>query len=494
MWRPSLTPLKIFVKIKTPLQCSNKGKIIKTVLKKLIIKLLKLNINKKNILSIRRHNLPLVKEVYISDNKNKIYLLKTKWSYVLNLDTVKTLIDYNIYLDLNLFITRYQLRIPMDIVQKLSMQSYYKQCMQLPLQKNLIVFESFFGKNYSGQPKYLYEYLLEHNPSCTFVWVYQKDPQNIPGNPIIVKRGSREYFHYLATAQYWVNNIIFPIHKKRSETIYVQTWHGTPLKRLGYDIEVDGPEVNVRENFYKESRNWDYLLTQNAYTSEILQRAFKFDKEIIEEGYPHSDFLINATQKRAEQIKKSLELPLDKKIILYAPTWRDNDTNGNWSFNFTLKINLKKWQEQLGEEYIILIRMHHLITNIKDLDEVEGFAYNLSTYDDIQELSLISDILITDYSSVFFDFGVTKKPILFYTYDFEEYSEKLRGFYLDMKSDLPGPIIQEDAALLDAIINIKSIEVDYAEAYNTFIKRFCYLDNGHSTERVAKKVFKELHV
>ena len=442
---------------------------------------------------MRRDRLPMVKEVFIADDKNKIYLLKTKKAYALNLDTVETLIDYNIYLDIDLFVTKFHLRIPMDIIQRLSMQSYYRQCMQLPLQKNLILFESFFGKNYSGQPKYLYEYLLEHNPSYTFVWVYQKDPENIPGNPIVVKRGSREYFHHLATAQYWVNNIIFPVHKKREETTYIQTWHGTPLKRLGYDIEVDGPEVNVRKNFYKESRNWDYLLTQNAYTSEILQRAFKFEKEIVEEGYPHSDFLINATQEQAQKIKEDLNLPLDKKVILYAPTWRDNDANGNWSFNFTLKIDLKQWQESIGEEYIILIRMHHLITKIKDLDAAEGFAYNVSKYDDIQELSLISDILITDYSSVFFDFGVTKKPILFYAYDFEEYSEKLRGFYLDMHKELPGPIIQEDADLLDAVKNIERVEKEYAEAYQTFTERFCYLEDGHSTERVAKKVFKELH-
>lgn len=442
---------------------------------------------------MRRKNIPFVREVFISDGEERIYLLKTKWSFVLDLNTVKTLLNYNIYLDIRVLSVHMSIKVPLDILQRLSAQTYYRQCMQMPLEKGLIVFESFFGKNYSGQPKYIYEYLLSQNAPYTYVWVYQKDEHSIPGDPRIVKRGSKEYFKALGTAQYWVNNIIFPVHKKREETTYIQTWHGTPLKRLGYDIEVDGPEVNVRKNFYKESRNWDYLLTQNAYTSEILKRAFKFDKEVIEEGYPHSDFLKNSSPETADAIKNRLNLPLDKKIILYAPTWRDDDANGNWSFNFTLKMDLKVWQEQLGDEYIILLRMHHLVTKIKDLEDAEGFAYNVSTYDDIQELSLISDILITDYSSVFFDYAVTQKPILFYAYDFEKYAKELRGFYLDMETDMPGPIIEDDTTLLDAVINIETIQKDYAKRYSAFLDKFCYLDDGSVTQRVVNKVFKDLH-
>ena len=203
--------------------------------------------------------------------------------------------------------------------------------------------------------------------------------------------------------------------------------------------------------------------------------------------------MIQNNKERANKIRKNLNILKDKKVILYAPTWRDNDANGNWSFNFSLKINLLRWQEILGGNYVILIRMHHLITNIKGLEETEGFAYNVSKYDDIQELNLISDILITDYSSVFFDFAVTKKPILFFAYDIQEYAKHMRGFYLDIHNELPGPIIETNAELLESIQNIDTIKKEYRKKYEVFNQRFCYLDNGECSKVVAEKVFKEIN-
>ena len=142
---------------------------------------------------------------------------------------------------------------------------------------------------------------------------------------------------------------------------------------------------------------------------------------------------------------------------------------------------------------MLLIRMHHLITKIKGLDTAQGFALNVSNYDDVQELSLIADILITDYSSVFFDYAVSGKPILFYAYDLEEYAEKLRGFYIDMHTDLPGPVIQEETKLIESIVHIDKVTQDYKERYTFFKEKFCYLDNGHATQTVVENVFKELH-
>lgn len=463
---------------------------MKKVFKRFTTKYIKLD--KHGVLIISQ-KIPFLDRVFLSKNNEKIYVIKTKKSHALNLLTAKDLFEYAVYLEFNFLFFRYSLKPPINLSKIFSNNAKYNLYSKEPIQKGLVVFESFFGKQYAGQPKYIYEYLLSLNLPYTFVWVYQKDTNTIPGNPTIVKRGSIEYFKFVARAEYLVNNIVFPFHNKRSETTYLQTWHGTPLKRLGFDIDVEGPEVNARENFYKESRNWDYLMTQNSYTSDILRRAFKFDKQIIELGYPHNDIFFQNNQSKIIEIKEKLNIPTNKKIILYASTWRDGDSNGGWSFNFTLKFDLLKWKKLLSEEYILLVRMHHLITDIKDMEEVKGFAFNVSNYDDIQELSLLSDILITDYSSVFFDYAVSRKPILFYAYDLKEYAEKLRGFYLDMHQDMPGPVLETDEELLSSIMNIDTIEIEYKNKYKKFIDTFCYLDNGLSAKKVVEKVFKDIN-
>ncbi|HIP11633.1 MAG TPA: CDP-glycerol glycerophosphotransferase family protein [Arcobacter sp.] len=459
---------------------------------KIIRKILNIKIDKNGTIIIKK-NIPFIHRIFLQNSENKIFFTKTKKSHALNIFTVKDALGYDIFAEIKFSSFTFKLQLPVKVEKLLSANGKYISYSKEPVKKGLVVFESFFGKSYSGQPKYIYEYLLALNLPYQYVWVYQDNTNNIPGNPTIVKRGSLEYFKYAAKAEYLVNNIVFPFHSKRDETIYLQTWHGTPLKKLGFDITVAGPEANARENFHKESRNWDYLVTQNSFTTEVLKRAFKFEKSIIESGYPHNDILIQNSKKRATEIKISLNIPKDKKVILYAPTWRDNDANANWSFNFSLKINLLKWQKILGNEYVILIRMHHLITKIKGLEEAEGFAYNVSKYDDIQELSLISDILITDYSSVFFDFAVTKKPILFFAYDIKEYAENMRGFYLDIHNDLPGPIIKTNTELLESIQNIDTIKKEYRKKYEIFNQRFCYLDNGECSKKVAEKVFKEIN-
>ena len=151
----------------------------------------------------------------------------------------------------------------------------------------LIFFEANLGKNYTGNPKYLYEYMIR-NPKYSdykFVWAYpDTNSSKIPGNPILVERGTSEYFYYLAKAKYWVNNILFPVKKKREETVYLQTWHGTPLKKLGFDIECEGPEKQAFGNLYQESQNWDYFLADNDYGAEKLVHAFRFKKRANQRG------------------------------------------------------------------------------------------------------------------------------------------------------------------------------------------------------------------
>ncbi|MBI0577728.1 CDP-glycerol glycerophosphotransferase family protein [Neobacillus cucumis] len=371
---------------------------------------------------------------------------------------------------------------------------FNQTCENEPLDKHMVVFESFLGKNYSGNPKYIYEQMLRDPKykNFTFVWSYiGNHPEEIPGNPILVDRETVDFYRYMGKAKYWVSNIIFPVHRKREGNVYLQTWHGTPLKKLGFDIDIEGPETLARENFYVESRNWDYLISANPYSSEIFRKAFKFDKEMLEVGYPLNDiFYRKGLQNKIEELKEKLKLPKDKKIILYAPTWRDNEMVGSWEHSFQLKFDLDKYYEQLHSDHILLLRMHHLISDSMEIDEkYKEFVYDFSKYDDIQELYVISDILITDYSSVFFDFANTKRPMLFYAYDYEMYKENIRGFYLNMEEDLPGPVIQNDEDLLQAILNIDQVIQGYKERYEEFYQRFCGLEDGEAAKRVVDQVF-----
>lgn len=365
-------------------------------------------------------------------------------------------------------------------------------CESNPINKKMIFFESFLGKSYSGNPKYIYEKLLEMGYSNQFIFIWSYSGNSIiPGNPIIVERESEEYFKYLAESKYWVNNIIFPVHRKREGNIYLQTWHGTPLKKLGFDIEVDGPEKLARENFYLESRNWDYLISANRYSSNIFKRAFKFNKRVLELGYPANDiFFKKDILELRDELKEKIGIPKDKKVILYAPTWRDNESSASWQHSFEIKINLNDFMEKLSEEYILLLRMHHLISDsIVISNEYKDHIFNVSSYDDIQELYVISDILITDYSSVFFEFANTKKPILFFAYDYNLYKEEIRGFYLDMKKDLPGPILESSEELLNSIENIKQVELEYRSSYDQFVKKYCEIEDGNSARKIIEEVF-----
>ncbi|MBM6619089.1 CDP-glycerol glycerophosphotransferase family protein [Bacillus suaedaesalsae] len=367
-------------------------------------------------------------------------------------------------------------------------------CEDEPLDSKMVFFESFFGKNYSGSPKYIYEEMLRNEKfrDYTFVWSYiGNNPDEIPGDPILVDREREEYYRYLGKAKYWVNNILFPVHRKREGNQYLQTWHGTPLKKLGFDIEIEGPETLARENFYIESRNWDYLISANRYSSEIFGRAFKFDKEIIEKGYPLNDiFYANDLSEKIKTIKSKLNIPSDKKVILYAPTWRDNEMVGSWKHSFNLKFDLEQFYQHLKDDYVLILRMHHLVAESLHIDEkYESFVYELSKYDDIQELYVISDILITDYSSVFFDYANSRKPILFYAYDYDLYRENIRGFYLNMEQDLPGPIIKTSQDLLDSILHIENVSKQYQAKYEDFYNTYCYLDDGNASKRVIETVF-----
>lgn len=358
--------------------------------------------------------------------------------------------------------------------------------------KNLIMFESFLGKQYSCNPRAIYEYMKEHHPEYQLYW--SVDPRFEKGfidkGIPYARRFSIKWLFLMARAKFWVVNSRMPLWiPKPKGTIYLQTWHGTPLKKLAQDMkEVLMPGTTTekyKQNFYNESRNWDYLISPNGYSTEIFKRAFSFNKEMIESGYPRNDMLYREDHDEiGKEIKRKLDLPEDKKVILYAPTWRDNQFYSKGRYKLDLQLDLAKLKEELGNDYIIILRMHYLVAENFDLETYKGFAYDFSTHEDISELYLISDLLITDYSSVFFDYANLKRPMIFFTYDIDEYKEDIRGFYFDFEKEAPGPLVITSDEVIEAIKNL-SVDNGFNEE---FYNRFCYLEDGHAAERVVNEV------
>lgn len=364
-----------------------------------------------------------------------------------------------------------------------------------PIEENWVMFETFMGKSYADSPKYIYEYLAKNYPGkYKFIWVLNDPKEKLPYEGIIVKRFTKKYAYYLAKSKYFVFNIRQPLwFRKREGQIFLETWHGTPLKRLAFDQEeVTAASPTYKSQFYRQKQEWDYLIAANKFSSDIFKSCFMYTNgTMLEIGYPRNDLLYAPNKDQiALDLKKKLHIPLDKKTILYAPTWRDDEYYGKGQYKFKLKLDLEMMKKELGDEYVILLRTHHYIADALDVTGVEDFAYNLSKYDDITEIYLISDICITDYSSVFFDFANLKRPMLFYTYDIDKYRDVLRGFYIDMEKELPGPLVYSTKEVIDQIKHLDEMNQKYAKRYEVFYEKFCSIDDGNASQRAVEAVFK----
>ena len=363
-----------------------------------------------------------------------------------------------------------------------------------------VLFISFHGKGYSDNPKAIYEEMLKDDrfKDFKFVWAIKNHKKKAIkiDDAKIVEYLSIPYFYYLSKAKYWIFNCKMPSYIcKKKDQIYLQTWHGTPLKRLGHDIHVDENTTFYRsqikaEDMYRsydiDSARYNYMISPNAFCTKIFPSAFNINKErLIETGYPRNDVMSNVTDDEKLKIKKELNIPLHKKVILYAPTWRDNQYVAK-GYTFKLEVDFHKWHQYLKDDYIVLFKPHYLIINdYKSTNDLQGFLYNIDADQDISPLYLITDILITDYSSVFYDFAVMNKPMYFYMYDLEDYQEELRGFYIDIYKDLPGQIYENEDDLLKDVIENK---YDYAKL-KVFKERFNNHDDGMASKRVVDIVF-----
>lgn len=378
---------------------------------------------------------------------------------------------------------------------------YVERGLGVKRDEKLVVFGAYNGKNYACSPKAVYEEMLvdPRFVDYRFVWLFDKPEEHRDlekdSRTTVVKNQTAACEKYLHQAKYWIFNFRALDHwVPHADQVYVQCWHGTPLKRLGYDITNSDNAMNsvaeIRDKYRIDTKRFDYLISSCPFVTEKFSSAWnlkEFGKAdaILEIGYPRNDFLSRYTQEDMDRVKKALDLEnCHKKIVLYAPTWRDNQHDAVGGYVYDNPVDFDLLQKELGEDYIILFRAHYLVADNFNFDAYKGFIYNVSEYDDINELYMVSDLLITDYSSVFFDYAILKRPMLFYMYDMEEYRDEMRGFYLDCQ-ELPGPIVKTEqelvAAIRDLRFDVAEVE-DFNRVYNT-------LNDGDAAKRLINKVF-----
>ena len=371
---------------------------------------------------------------------------------------------------------------------------YRKVFSHMKLREDTIVFESFLGRSYSDSPRALFEYLSRHYPGrYKHIWILN-EKRKLPFPAKCIPRYSFRYFYYVARAKYFIfNNRQSRDFVKRDGMVFLETWHGTPLKKLALDLgEVMASAPLTKRDVYRHACEWDYLIVPNQFSADIFRRCFLYQGVLLKTGYPRNDMLYleeSGRRKKVDAVRQELGIPEDRKVILYAPTWRDDEYYAPAKHSFCLQMDLKKMRDGLGSEYVLLLRTHYYVAEKLDLSEYSGFLYDVSGYPDIAELYLISDLLITDYSSVFFDYANLRRPMLFFTYDLEKYRDILRGFYMDMEEELPGPMLFTTEEIIASVENLDQIQAEYEEKYNIFYKKYCGWEDGRASQRVVDAVF-----
>ena len=367
----------------------------------------------------------------------------------------------------------------------------YPMFRMLPIKKKTVMFESFWGRSTDCNPYAFYEWMDKNHPEYECVWSVNDTRMHLDGNGKKVKRGSLAYMTEMARAKFFLNNVNFmDNHVKRPHQIEIQTMHGTPLKTLGLDVPGDFPTQASIDKFLRKCNRWDYLIVQGKKTEEITKSCYRFDRTFLETGYPRNDELFNGnTPENIARIKEELGLDPSKKLVLYAPTWRISN-------RFDLMLDLGKMCDVIGDEYQVALRVHHLAAAGLHESELDPRVINLTNAPSISDLYLITDVLITDYSSVMFDYACVKKlgsderkPMIFFPYDLEDYRDNLRGFNIDLETEAPGPILLTSDEVIDAVKNIDETEDEYRERYDEFVKKFIEFEHGNASAEVFEQVF-----
>jgi CDP-glycerol glycerophosphotransferase len=371
----------------------------------------------------------------------------------------------------------------------------YRLFRRLPVQPGLAVFESHMGRQYSDSPKYIYEAAKEaglDRLGLRPVWSHaRRNPAKFPADVRLVQRESWRYYYSLARAEYWVDNQGFPRHfTRRKETTYIQTWHGTPLKRMGFDSPaLERANAATRRAHKAMMKRWSALLVPSEYFVETFVKSYGYQGRLVRHGLPRNDLLVRGVDDEWVLAKKrELNLPTDRKLVLYCPTFRDRARRLRKEFD--LAIDLDVLQRELAGEAFLMVRTHYL-DSYRVPVRYTPIAADVSRHHDVTELMLIADVLVTDYSSVMFDFANTGKPMVFFTYDYEDYVRDERGTYVDLPDVAPGPLVEDTAGLVAALRGVDAARAAYRERYAAFRERFCTYETGRAAEHVVKEFFEK---
>lgn len=347
----------------------------------------------------------------------------------------------------------------------------------LKMDEKMVLFVSFMGKNFNDSPKVLYDYIQTHPEYKDYhcVWAFEH-PENFPELET-VKIDTPAYFKLALKVKFWITNtnIERGLKFKKNDQIYLNTWHGIALKYIGNDCP-------GRKDYNFDTL--DYLTVSGDYDERVFKSAFNAkESSYLRCGMPRNEELWIADENKKTEMRKKLCIPEDKKVILYAPTWRES-TDGGKSYAIKPPIHFDEWQKELGSDYVVLFRAHHQTTKVLGV-EYNNFVRNASDYPAVNDLMIAADILITDYSAIAFDYSILCRPIFCYAYDYDSYLAE-RGTYFEVDGKYPNKSCRTENELLQRIK-----DVDYAtECDNTRRFRDEFIQYGvGATETCVKVMF-----
>ncbi len=353
-----------------------------------------------------------------------------------------------------------------------------------------IVYQSFMGR-YSDSPKVLHEALAGPSgaaPEAEHVWLADEAHRHtFPDDVHTVDVAGDEARAVLESADLLVANTHTELEwDKAPSTTYLQTWHGTPLKRIHRDV-LWAPEGRL-DRLDRDVARWDLLLSPNPASTPRLRGAFRYDGEVLESGYPRNDLLSHPDAAWArERVRTSLGLAPDRRVVLYTPTWRDDETFADGSPPVTLPLDVGRFAGALHESHVLLVRAHYMLTARAAVEATHG-AHDVSWYPDVRDLYTAADVLVTDYSSTMFDFVVTGRPVVLLAPDLERYEGTVRGFYFPLEDHAPGPLVRTTDELIETLRTLPDQVPDDDERYHRFRDTFAVLEDGHATDRVLARL------
>ena len=362
---------------------------------------------------------------------------------------------------------------------KINQRRVYPLMRRFKIQDDLALFEANMGSSAFDNPRAVYEELRKTHPDIRVTWSFNGDRRveaELPDGPR-VRRGSLRYLWVLARAKFLVDNQSFPDYfVKRDGQHYLQTWHGIPYKKIGFDL-VWTMSKKERRRVTNAVAAWDGLVAPSPYFEEVFRPAFDYHGPLVRGGQPRNDELPRLVEKQAD-LRKKLDIGLTQKVVLYAPTFRDGSRG---SRDESLLFDLEKWRERFGGEVTLLIRSHYL-NRFAIPESFKGSCIDVSDYGNTAELYAISDLLVTDYSSVMFDFAHVGRPIVIYAPDFEEFTQRSRGAYFDLREHSPGRFAVTDEELLDAVSEGLDSAGEPKELVG-FREKFCGPEDGAAAQR-----------